>query len=266
MNRLCLVAVVLAGCADSGDEGLVVRNNLAPESSTSCTFAASTGTAFVSRGVISARAKKPYQLAPLIESRITAATGQESARTVSLMGAKIDLAVGPITVQDAQGATTFTCAAEGTTACFTEAERATLAESAVTKFRSLFSAPLPPNGGLSTAVFDLVPTALLHEIERKAGTVPARGRLEAQVVATARIYGRLGGGEVEGLPYVYPLTVCSGAAGESDCVVNVVGACSTKPPSFQPRLGHPCNPYQDGLLDCCTNGAELVCPAVGTMQ
>jgi hypothetical protein len=186
--------------------------------------------------------------------------GQESMRTVALMGAKIDLVVGPITVEDPLGNLTFSCAAEGASACFTEAERTALAMSAVTKFRSLFSAPLAPNGGLSTATFDLIPTAAVREIQRKAGTVPAGARLHAQVVATATIYGQLGGGEVESLPFVYPVTVCN------DCVVNVGKACAETPASFMPRPGNPCNPFQDGVVDCCTDAAgALVCPAVGTM-
>jgi len=258
MRRHCLLALALAGCvADGGDEGLVVRNNLAPDGS-SCKFTPATSTAFVSRGTLHTRSPSPYLLAPLLESRIVAAMGQESVRTVSLMGARIDLAIGPITVEDAQGATTFSCAAEGASACYDEAARAALAEAGVTRFRSLFSAPLAPNGGLSTATFDLVPTAAVREIERKAGALPAGARLHAQVVATAVVYGQLGGGEVSSPPYVYPVSVCN------DCVLNVVGACVDTPTGFAPRPGNPCNLYQDGTADCCTNGTALVCPAVGT--
>jgi hypothetical protein len=263
MSRLCpivlVLALALAGCvADGGDEGLVIRNNLAP-SGDSCELQPDLTAAFVSRGTLSTRSPDAYLLAPLIESRITAAMGQESARTVSLMGARIDLAIGPITVEDAQGNPTFSCAAEGASACFDDAERAQLAEAGVTRFRSLFSAPLPPNGGLTAAAFDLVPTAAVREIQRKAGPLAEGARLRAQVVATAAVYGQLGGSEVRGLPYVYPVTVCS------DCVVSIGKPCSETPTSFVPRTGNPCNPYQDGVLDCCTEGASLVCPAVGTM-
>jgi hypothetical protein len=263
MSRLA-IALALAGCADTGDEGFVIRNNLAPDD-TGCSFTPSIMTPFVSRGTLSTRSPKPYLLAPLIESRITAVMGQESARTVSLMGAKIDLAIGPITVEDARGDVTFSCAAEGGNQCFGEAERTMLAEAGITKFRALFAAPLAPNSGLSTAVFDLIPTAAVREIERKVGAIPDGGRLQAQVVATAAVYGQLGGREIDGLPYAYPVTVCAASSLGPDCVVNVVGACSTKPATFMPRTGNPCNPFQDDVLDCCTEGTELVCPAVGTM-
>lgn len=262
MNRPCLIFLVLAGgllagCADTGDEGFVVRNNLAPEDD-SCSFTASATAPFVTRGTLSTRSATAYLLTPLIESRIVAAEGQENLRTVSLLGAKVDLEIGPITVEDAEGRVTFSCAAEGATPCFGEAERAALATAAITKFRQPFASPLPPNGGLTSAVFDLVPTAAVREIERKAGAIPAGGRLTALVLATATIHGQLGGSELDGLPYVYPVTVCT------DCVVNVVGACADTPSSFDPRPGNACNPYQDGVVDCCSSGGALVCPAVGT--
>ncbi|HWO24453.1 MAG TPA: hypothetical protein VNO30_37165 [Kofleriaceae bacterium] len=253
------VALALAGCvADGSDAGFLIRNNLAPDED-ACTFMPSANAPFLARGTIHTRASSPYLLAPLIESRITAAMGQESVRTVALQGAKIDLAIGPITVEDAQGALKFSCAAEGANACFGESELAELAAAGTTKFRSLFSAPLAPNGGLTTAAFDLVPTAAIREIERKTGlgTIPDGARLHAQVVATATLYGQLGNSEVSGLPFVYPVAVCS------DCVVNVVGTCADTPQSFDPRPGNPCNPYQDGTLDCCTGPTGLVCPAVG---
>ncbi|HWU90471.1 MAG TPA: hypothetical protein VN253_24570 [Kofleriaceae bacterium] len=257
-TRLLLLATAAAGCAGTGDEGLVIRNNLAP-SGTSCSITASRSAPFQARGSLSTSSPVPYVLTPLIESRITAPAGQENSRTVSLMGARIDLELGPITVEDAQGGLVFSCAAEGASACFGDAERAALADAGTTKFRSLFSAPLAPNGGLSSASFDLVPTAAIREILRKAGTVPAGARLHAQVVATATVYGNLNGSEVEGPPYVYPVTVCN------DCVVNVVGACATTPATFMARPGNPCNPYQDGVVDCCSNGGALVCPAVGML-
>jgi hypothetical protein len=260
MNRLCslVLVLVLAACADTGDEGFVVRSNLAPDEG-ACAFTASTTSPFFSRGTLSTRATSAYLLTPLIESRITAAMGQENIRTVSLMGAKVDLEIGPVTVEDVEGNVTFSCAAEGANQCFSEAERATLASSGTTKFRQPFSAPLPPNGGLSSAVFDLVPTAVVGEIERKVGAIPAGGRLNALVLATATIYGRLGGDEIDGLPFVYPVTVCN------ECVVNDLGPCGGVKTSFVPRPGNPCNVFQDGVTDCCTNGTALVCPAVGTL-
>ena len=59
MNRLCPLVLVLAGCvADSGDEGFVVRNNLAPDDD-SCAFMATRTAPFVSRGTLSTRSPTP---------------------------------------------------------------------------------------------------------------------------------------------------------------------------------------------------------------
>lgn len=255
-----LAGALAAGCvADGGDAGFVIRSNLAPDED-ACSFMPSASAPILSRGTLHTRTPSPYLLAPLIQSRLTAVMGQESARTVALMGAKVDLAIGPITVEDAQGGLVFSCAAEGASACFGESELATLAEAGTTKFRSLFSIPLAPNGGLATATFDLIPTAAVREIERKAGAIPEGARLHAQVVATATLYGKLGTSEIEGVPFVYPVAVCS------DCVVNVVGTCASTPVGFEARPGNVCNPYQDGVLDCCKSDTGLVCPAVGTKQ
>src|SRR5262249_29996046 len=144
-------------------------------------------------------------------------------------------------------------------ACFSDSERSALATAGTTKFRQPFSAPLPPNGGLASAAFDLVPTVAVTEIKRKVGVLPDGARMHALVLATATIYGQLNGSDVDGRPFDYPVTVCN------DCVVNDRGPCSGLKTSFQPRKGNPCNSYQDGTIDCCSNGASFVCPAVGTM-
>lgn len=253
------LALAVAGCvAESGDESFVVRNNLAVEED-SCALEPSATAPFVSRGTLNLDSPIPYLLTPLIQSRITAAMGQESVRTVALRGARVDLAIGPISVEDAAGNVTFSCAAEGASACFTEAERTALATAGVTKFTSLFSAPLPPNSGLAATAFDAVSTSALREIRRKVGALPATSRLSALVVATSTIFGDLGSNELEGLPYVYPVSVCTG------CVLANVGACAALPMGFVARKGNPCNPYQDGIVDCCTAGGALVCPAVKPM-
>lgn len=252
-------ALGLAACvADSGDEGFVIRNNLAVESTTACELDASATAPFTSRGTLHLDSPVPYVLTPLIQSRLTAAMGQEALRTVALRGARVDLAIGPITVEDAAGNVTFSCAAEGANACYSATELAALADTGVTKFRSLFSAPLPPNGGLAATTFDVVPTAVLREIRRKVGALAAGSSLNALVVSTSTAYGDLGGKEITGLPFVYPVTVCT------DCVIAVRGACSALDADFEARTGNACNPFQDGIVDCCTSGTSLVCPAVGT--
>lgn len=238
MQRLSiLVLVPLAasvGCvAETGGEAMVIRQNLAPGDS-GCTFMPSPTAPFYSRGAIDLLSPVPYAMTPLIESRITAVMGQESQQTIALRGARVDLELGPISFE-VNGAVQTNETTE------------------IVKFRSLFSAPLAPNGGFSTAHFDVLPTTALATIR---GKLPAGAiHVHAQAVATVVVYGDLGGDEVEGVPFVYPVTVCD------DCVVNVLSATCPLPMGTTVRTGNVCNPFQDGVVDCCGAGAGLRCPA-----
>ncbi|MGN6104707.1 MAG: hypothetical protein ACTHU0_06370 [Kofleriaceae bacterium] len=119
------------------------------------------------------------------------------------------------------------------------------------KFTSLFSVPLSPQGFAATA-FDIVPTRLLREIRAQAGETARSVRV--QLVTTSRVFGDLGGDEIESVPFDFPVTVCS------DCIVVEHGACPLNTTTL--RVGNPCNPFQDGVVDCCRESTgELTCPA-----
>lgn len=251
MHRLLVLVSVVAvsACvADEGDEGFVIRNNLAPGDN--CTFTPDVDAPYLPRGAIALQAPSAYQFNPLIESRITALEGQESQRTVQLLGAKVDLAIGPILVESNTTSRTVE---------FSAIEISALQMSGALRFRSLFAASLSPNGGLLSTGFDLVPTTALAAIRTKVGTLAVGERVNAQVIATATVYGSLGGDELEGRPYVYPVSVCS------DCVINVLDACDEIAEGTEIRTGNSCSPFQDGVVDCCTkiinNVPTLVCPA-----
>jgi hypothetical protein len=48
--------------------------------------------------------------------------------------------------------------------------------------------------------------------------------------------------------------------------VNVLpGACPV-PPTSVVRAGNACNPYQDGVIDCCVANGETICPAPVSMM
>jgi hypothetical protein len=80
------------------------------------------------------------------------------------------------------------------------------------------------------------------------------------VLANVEAFGDLQGTEIVADPYQYPVTICN------DCVVNNLGACSALPVGTIARTGNPCNPFQDGIVDCCEGTNGPVCPAVGTMM
>ncbi len=224
-----------AGCADDFGGGLLVRQNLAPVMG-ACSFEADSAAAFIARGTIRDDSPSPYIFHPLIESRITAIEGQESLRTVQLRGARVELAI--------VGATVDGDPIDIDTRTFPVGS---------TKFASLFSAPVAPLG-LSAAEFDLIPVAFLAAVARAVGTT---GSARVQVVAEGSVYGDLGGDEISSDPFTYPVTICN------DCVFTNIGSCAaiTEPGS----TGNPCNPYQDGVVECCTTGDSLLCPAMPAM-
>lgn len=232
-----LLTATLGACAvDAGDESFIVRDNLAPAES-ACTFTAELGSATVSRGIISTQSPTPYLFNPLLESRVVAAEGKESLRTILVKGAHIDLTVGPTEVVDAAGGVTL----DSTTRTY--------------QFDSLTSAALPPNGGLATAQFDAVSLQAIADVRAAAGG----NRVHAQAVVKAVVFGDFYGEELDSNSFQYPVTICN------DCVIGTTfGDCATIPAGVMVRAGNPCSPFQDGVVDCCidkANNNALVCPA-----
>jgi len=253
---ISVLATVGVGCvAASGDESFILRQNLATTSdAVSCAFIADLNAASLTRGQIALDSPTPYLFHPLFESRIVAAEGKDSLRTVFLKGANVELVIGPIDEIDDAGTVT------------TDPTTETI------RFRSLFSAPLPPNGGLVTAEYDLVPLSALDSIRQRTNP---NNRIHAQITATTTAFGDYYGDQIESAPFQFPVTVCN------DCITNILTEVDptvmpqTDPPTTravqcptaiqnEPRLGNACNAFQDGVVDCCLDGTALVCPATVT--
>lgn len=117
------------------------------------------------------------------------------------------------------------------------------------KFLAPFSGALPPGGTVNVG-FELVPYSIIQKVAALGGT-----HTHVEINANVTIYGSLAGDNIDAQPWLYPVTICN------DCVINTLGACP-QPPIHQ---GNPCNVYQDGIVDCCTNATgALVCPASAT--
>lgn len=247
MHRLLLLTLATAACvADSGDEAFVVLNNITPDEN--CGVSAMAGGEFTPRGTIYLGSPQPYTLTPLIESRITATATNTSQRTVALQGARVDLAIEAVTVTNGDAVERVE---------FSESEISALQAEGSLRFTSLFSAPLEP-GGLTATQFDIVSVGALAAVRAK--TAGMTGVVRAQFVATSTVYGLLGDDEVEGVPFVYPVTGCT------DCIVNVVAQSCPAPLGTQVRAGNGCNVFQDGVVDCCLGPNGLICPSpVATM-
>lgn len=219
--------VALAACVanDNSDSPMVVLQNSAiPPGQLTCTFLTTgVATPLLPFGVISTASTNPYLLAPLIQSRITAAAGQELQRTILIEGADVTLTVASpagITLTGADGA-----------------------------FQSLFSGSVAPNMGTTQEIMQLIPASAIATIAASAGTTA----FHAQVVANVKVFGTLAGDRVESLPFQYGVTVCN------DCIINNLGAC---PAAGTIRIGDPCNIFQDSPVDCCTEASgSLTCPA-----
>ena len=116
-------------------------------------------------------------------------------------------------------------------------------------FTALFSGSLAPNNGTTNVSFELLPKSSIMALGNASQNV--------EVVATITPYGSLGGGRIDGEPFQYPITIVAPTNG----IVSTLGRCdSTALPAAAPV--NPCNPYQDGIVDCCTGcDGALVCPS-----
>lgn len=226
----------LGGCvASGGDESILVIKAVAPPATATggvCMFSASETEAGLVHGALDVTSGAGYQLIAQVKSRITATSGQADARTIFLRGANVDL--------------TFPDAALA-------AQVATLQSQGLLHFMAPLSAPLPPNGSLADAPFELIPAGVAAALNGTAGFT------STVVQATFTIVGDLAGGNVSSQEFHYSVTL-----GKQILIVDK-GPCAMVSSSFMPRTGNPCYPGQDFVIDCCENqAAALVCPAVGT--
>jgi hypothetical protein len=218
--------ILLGACVDHGDEGMDILNNTTVPSGNACTLTGMVGQAFTSQGVISTASPVGYLATPLFESRITALVGHESQKTIHLEGATVHLTL-PV----------------GSTGIMLDSNEQA--------FDAPFSGDLPPTGTANVG-FVMVPESVIAKVRALAmgGTAPVAVELKANVVA----YGDLAGSRIEATPWIYPVTVCN------NCVVAVVGPCPASGTGLV--TGNPCNIFQDGTVDCCTDSTGgLVCPA-----
>lgn len=231
------MSLVAVGCADDAGDGAlrIIRNEFIDEEACVVTGAASG--AARSSGVIEVASPVDYQITPVVQNFATSSSGKLTAqRTAFLEGARVDLE--------------FT-----DPELFTAAELTQMQTDALTKFASPFSATVPPDGSTAGMVFSIIPVELLAKITPKLSAT----RSSVTITARMRVYGQMGGGEVESESFFFPVRVCDSRIAGSACVIATVAA--TCAGTAAPRLGNPCNPFQDGPVDCCLQGGATVCPA-----
>lgn len=232
-----LVPVALVACVDSGDEGMYVLNNTAVGES--CALNGSPDQPFISHGVIHYSSPFAYMLTPLIQSRITASETDtdQAQKTIQLRGADVTLTLKALSVEAADGSVT-----------------SSQHDTVLGQFSSLFAGAVTPGGSVNVGV-SIIPPATLRSVADMSGADLANGAFTAEVLASIVIQGEINGTSIQSTPYLYPVSVCS------DCVVSVLGACPL-PMGTDVRAGNPCNPFQDGVADCCLDGEDIVCPGL----
>jgi hypothetical protein len=241
MSRFAaLLPFVFVACADTGDEGMYVINNTAPPDD-SCVLTGSRDQPFNSHGVVYFGSSEGYVMTPLIQSRVVASTDtDDTSRTIQLRGADVKLTLVALSVVTSAGITT------------------TQPNTELPSFSALFSGAVPP-AGTANVDFTLIPASTLLSIAGMSGINldNPTDNFNAEVLAEVSVRGVINDNTVQAAPYLYPVTVCK------NCVVNNLGSCPLM--DVTPRPGNPCNPAQDGVVDCCTSTEGLVCPAPMSM-
>ena len=219
MTRLLTASLALAalgafgGClANNGDESLFISRVLSPET---CTFTASADEPFLGSGLYKIGAEAPYIAPVQIESRISATAGNEVQRTVQLRGARVTLS-------------------------FPDKDNQPDVDAGLLKFRTLFSGPVSPNGGLTDVYFPIVTPAFAKALS---------GTKDIPILANIEIYGELGGDEVTSQTFVFPITMSAavGAVTVGDCPLL---SSVTKASCFGAQ--------QDTYIPCCTKPDNTV--------
>ena len=121
-----------------------------------------------------------------------------------------------------------------------------------TSFSTPVSGTIPPGGTVNVS-FPVIPA------EDLAGFV--NGSDQGLITVTVQMYGTEGGGTIDSEPFTYGVTVCPAGA---PCVVTNLGTCAGLTAGVA-SVGNPCNVFQDGAVDCCTDTTgKYICPAVAT--
>jgi hypothetical protein len=222
------LAVLLVGCiaADgAGDEAIYISKAVAVGES--CSFNSSQAEPFIGHGLISVFSPAPYMLFPQMKSRITTTdSSQMDQKTIQIRGGRVNLD-------------------------FKDPAVAALVSADNKKFQTLFSAPLAPNAGSVTdGMFELVPEGALREIADGMG---GTADFETEVVGKLVVFGDLAGSEVTSQEFQFPVTICA------NCITVNAGLC---PLPEAGRQGNACNPFQDGIVDCCETTDGLICPGI----
>ncbi|MES1205225.1 MAG: hypothetical protein ABUS79_04735 [Pseudomonadota bacterium] len=226
----------LTGCQGPSGQFFVVQNQVPTDG---CTIPAEKGQ-YRGQGVLDVRvpnisAETGYFLFPLLQNDLPVDSddGVEPNR-IALTGFEVDVTV----VDGSAAARDFFAALSGDPA-----------GAALMRFQSPWSGSIDPGGGNLAAATTAVPAEMARRLRDEDILA---GGTDVRINAHVRAVGNKLGARVSSDTFTYPIRICDG------CLINSVTAC---PRAGEVLSGSACNPGQDSLVDCCTDGSTLVCPA-----
>lgn len=223
------VAGLVTACSAGGEPLIILQNQLPQDQ---CVLDASESGEFLFRGIIDTRSASGYIFNPLVQNNALNVEDQDNLRIANVEGAEIR-----ITTDGVLSSTELSAADSANLLHFTRR----------------FSGSVRPEGGTTVFSFTAIDKALLDLIGPKLGDPDQRSEIQVEVT----IFGKMGGGGVESIPFTFPVDVCNG------CMQVSVGACADLADGFEPLEGGVCNPLQDVITQCCDAADNsLTCPAV----
>ncbi len=232
-------AVALAGCGGPNGQFYVVHNQVP---GAGCVIPADKGGVYQGEGVLDIRVPSfgsdgAYVLFPLLQNDLPVeGQGGVEPNRIALAGFEVDVRFvgGSAAASD-----------------FFAGLLADPSTEALMRYQSPWSGSIDPGGGVTAAATSAFPVETARRL--RDGDILADGT-QARIEAKVRAFGNKLGGRITSDVFTYPIRICDG------CLINSVTTCPAKGPVLQ---GGVCNPGQDALVDCCTLGADLICPATG---
>jgi hypothetical protein len=228
-------AALLVGCSSDGSERFFIVQNQVPQDG--CVISGDHTALYRGRGILDVAlvfdgALVGYELFPLLQSDLPV-MGQTSGTEPNRMAlrefrVRLETAPGaPAAVVDL-----FASAALQPNLAYSEP----------------WSGTLEPGGGTVSAAVTVVPAEVARQI-RATGVLTTIS--DVGLTARVRAVGDSLTDSFESREFVYPIDVCNG------CLISNISAC----PSAPVNKGNACIVSQDEPVDCCSDGASLVCPS-----
>jgi len=225
------------GCGGPTGEFFILHIQVPAEG---CVIPADRNAPYKGEGVLDVRVPTPrpdiaYELFPLLENDLTS-EGQGGVEPNRIALAGFDVDINFVDGSDAARAFFESLALDPST-------------QALLHYQVPWSGSVDPAGGTTSTSTNAFPAETARRL-RDSGVL-TDGSV-ALVDAKVRAFGHKLAGSITSDVFTYPIQVCDG------CLINSMTTC---PASGHVLQGGICNPGQDGLVDCCTRGTDLICPA-----